>query len=131
MQTASQQNHSLDFPVQYIKGIGPRRAAALAYKGIQTVRDLLYYFPYDYLDLSKVESIGNLRRHNNSGKWISVIGKVETFDILGRPPKQRFVIILGDETGTIQLVFFRSIKYFKSAFSVGERLAISGKVTSF
>ncbi|MBI4811539.1 MAG: hypothetical protein HY800_08920, partial [Ignavibacteriales bacterium] len=39
-------------PVMFVKGIGPKRASVLAEQGIRTVRDLLYYFPYDYLDLS-------------------------------------------------------------------------------
>ncbi|MBI1803560.1 MAG: ATP-dependent DNA helicase RecG [Ignavibacteriae bacterium] len=121
----------LNLSIQYVKGIGPRRAEALAEHGISTVRDLLYYFPFDYIDLTRVEKIINLRREIDSGKWVTAIGKVRTFDLVGRPPKQRVVVILGDETGTIPLVFFRSIHFFKKYFSVGETLAVSGKVTSF
>lgn len=122
---------NVDTPVQFIKGIGPKRAEVLAEKGIGTVRDLLYYFPFDYLDLSNVGNISDLRRQINSGKWVTVIGTVRATATLGRPPHQRFVITLGDETGTIQLVFFRSINYFRGAFSEGELLAASGKVTGF
>lgn len=118
-------------PVQFVKGIGPRRASILKQLGIQTVRDLLYYFPYDYIDLSRTEKIGNLRRWVDSRDYVTVIGTVRTFDVVGRPPKQRFLIILGDDTGTVPLVFFKSINYFKKAFSVGETLAVSGKVTLF
>jgi len=117
--------------VQYIRGIGPKRAEVLAEKGIATVRDLLYYFPFDYLDLGNIEPIRNVRAEMNSGKWISVIGTVRAQAIIGRPPRQRFVMTLGDETGTIQLVFFRSINYFKAAYVQGETLAVSGKVTGF
>jgi ATP-dependent DNA helicase RecG len=122
-------NNDVDTPVQFIKGIGPKRAEVLSEKGIVTVRDLLYYFPFDYIDLSNVGSISDLRRQINSGKWVTVIGTVRAAATLGRPPRQRFVITLGDETGTIQLVFFRSINYFRGAFTEGERLAASGKVT--
>jgi ATP-dependent DNA helicase RecG len=118
-------------PIQYLKGIGPKRAAALAERGIQTVRDLLYYFPFDYLDLSNVEKIGAARRQADSGKWLTIIGRVRTFDLVGRPPRQRFVVVLEDETGTIPLVFFQSIRYFKTAFRPDEMLAVSGKVTGF
>ena len=48
-------------PIQYLKGIGPRRAEALAELGITTVRDLLFYFPYGYIDLSNVGSISGLK----------------------------------------------------------------------
>src|SRR5437870_3859458 len=108
----------LTLPVQYVKGIGPGRAAALAKREIHTVRDLLYYFPFDYLDLSITEKIGNLRRLIDSGKLITTIGKVRTFKTIGKPPRQRFVLILGDETGTIQLLFFRSVHFFKNAFRI-------------
>ena len=122
---------TLELPVQFVKGIGPKRSATLRERGISTVHDLLYYFPFDYIDLRNIEKIGNLRKHINSGTWLTVIGTVRTFDVIGRSPKQRFVIMLGDETGTIQLVFFRSVQYFKKAFEVGEMLAVSGKVTAF
>jgi ATP-dependent DNA helicase RecG len=121
----------LHTPVQYIKGIGPKRAQILAERGIRTVRDLLYYFPFGYLDLSTVEQIGRLRTRMGSGTWVTAIGKVLSFDLMGRPPRQRVVVVLGDETGTVQLVFFRSIHYFKSAFQAGETLAVSGKVTGY
>ncbi len=121
----------LETSVQYIKGIGPRRSAVLKALGIETVKELLYYFPRDYLDLSRVEKIGNLRRLMNSGQFVTVIGTVRTFDLAGRPPRQRFLVILTDETGTIPLVFFRSIHYFKKALTVGETVAVSGKVTDF
>src|SRR3989442_102889 len=121
----------LETPVQYIKGIGPKRSAVLRAFGIETVKELFYYFPRDYIDLSRVEKIISLRRLMNSGQFVTVLGRVRTFDIVGRPPKQRFVVILADETGTIPLVFFQSIHYFKKSFSVGETLAVSGKVTDF
>jgi len=125
------QERTLELPVQFVKGIGPKRSATLRERGISTVHDLLYYFPFDYIDLRNIEKIGNLKKHINSGKWLTVIGTVRTYDVIGRSPKQRFVIMLGDETGTIQLVFFRSVQYFKKAFEVGEMLAVSGKVTAF
>lgn len=119
----------LDVSIQYLKGIGPKRAAVLKSVGIETVRDLLYYFPYDYLDLSKVISIGCLKEHNE--QYVTIIGAVRTFGVIGRLPKQRFVIMLGDENGTVPLVFFGSSHYYKDAFTIGEMLAVSGKVTMF
>ncbi|MBI5476531.1 MAG: ATP-dependent DNA helicase RecG [Ignavibacteriales bacterium] len=121
----------LSYPVQYVKGIGPRRAQALAEQGVETVHDLLYYFPFDYIDLSKVEKIGNLERFADSDKWITTIGTVRSLDLIGRFPRQRFVITLGDETGIIKLIFFQSVNFFKKAFTEGELLAASGKITSF
>lgn len=121
----------LTSPVQYLKGIGPKRAAALKAAGLQTVRDLLYYFPRNYLDLSRVEKVNNLRRVADADQYVTVIGTVRTFDVVGRHPKQRFVVILGDESGTVQLVFFKSLQYFKKSFTVGDTLAVSGRVSIF
>ncbi|MBI4548348.1 MAG: ATP-dependent DNA helicase RecG [Ignavibacteriae bacterium] len=124
-------NKDLNTSIRYVKGIGPKRAKALKARGIETIHDLLYYFPYAYLDLSKVEKISNLRLIVNSGQWVTVIGTVRTFDLLGRPPRQRFVVVLGDDSGTVPIVFFQSVQYFKNAFKQGEMLAVSGKVTDF
>ncbi|TLY33045.1 MAG: ATP-dependent DNA helicase RecG, partial [Ignavibacteria bacterium] len=120
-----------DISVQYLGKVGPKRAAALAEHGLHTIRDLLYYFPFGYIDLTKVEKISSLKQFMDSGKWITAIGEVRAFDLIGRPPRQRFVVVLGDDTATIQLVFFGSIGFFKKAFSIGETLAVSGKVTGF
>jgi len=122
---------SLETPVQYVKGIGPKRSTALKRLGIHTVRDLLYYLPRDYLDLSRTETIANLRRVADSDQYVTAIGTVKTFDLVGRPPRQRFVVMLGDQTGTVPLIFFQSIRYFTKAFHVGETIAVSGKVTTF
>ena len=121
----------LKTPVQFIKGIGPKRAAALEQLGIHTVYDLLYYFPRKYLDLSRVEKVGALQGLINSDEWVSVVGTVRTFQMIGRPPKQRFSMILGDETGTIQIVFFQNANYFRNAFKIGDTLAVSGRVTDY
>lgn len=131
MAERTSQKKDLETPIQYIKGIGPRRAAVLKELGIHTVHDILYYFPRGYIDLSRVETIGDLRRQIGSGQPVTVIGTVRRLDLLGRPPKQRFVLTLGDTTGTVPLVFFRGVKYFKSAFTEGEALAVSGVIGSY
>lgn len=123
--------YDLKTPVQFIKGIGPKRAEAFANRGINTVHDLLYYFPFDYFDLTQVSEISSLRHLTDTAKRISVIGTIRAIDIAGRPPRRKCVITLGDATGTISLVFFQNANYFKSAFEVGEMLAVSGKLNFF
>ncbi len=131
MQNPHAESKSLESPIQFIKGIGPRRAGVLSEHGIRTVRDLLYYFPYGYIDMQSVEQIGNLKGVADSGKWITAIGKIHRVDLVGRPPRQRVILMLSDETGMVPLIFFRSVNYFKKAFAVGESIAVSGKVTRF
>ncbi|HLF14823.1 MAG TPA: ATP-dependent DNA helicase RecG [Bacteroidota bacterium] len=121
-------------PVRFLKGIGPKRAEVLAGHGIATVRDLLYYYPYGYLDLGRVETIGALRSHDygdRAGALRSTLGTVRTVELLGRPPRQRLVIVLEDGTGFLQLIFFEGINFLKRAFAAGDLLAASGRVTRF
>ncbi|MDI6779812.1 MAG: ATP-dependent DNA helicase RecG [Bacteroidota bacterium] len=118
-------------PVQFIKGIGPKRAEIFALHGIKTVRDLLYYFPFDYLNLTEISTIGSLRKMADTGKLVSVVGTVRAIDIVGRPPRRRCIIIIGDQTGTLPLLFFQNINYFKLAFQLGETIAVSGKINSY
>jgi len=131
MSSTARTAKDLDTSIQFVKGIGPKRAGVLAEQGIHTIRDLLYYFPFDYINLNRVRKIRDLRSEMDSGKWITVVGTLRSFDLVGRPPRQRLVATLADESGSISLIFFRSIHFFKKSFAVGETLAISGKVTSF
>ncbi len=121
----------LDTPVRFLKGIGPRRAEVLEAHGIGTVRDLLRYYPYGYLDLGSVESIGALRTPGRGDVPRSTLGTVRTVELLGRPPRQRLVIVLEDGTGTVQLLFFEGINFLKRAFAAGDMLAVSGRVSRF
>ncbi len=121
----------LNTPVQFIKGIGPKRAEAFSKKSINTVYDLIYYFPFDYLDLTEVSRISDLKKINDISKNVSVIGTVRSIDITGRPPKRQCIIILGDDSGVIPLVFFQNINYFKTAYKIGDTLAVSGKLNYF
>jgi ATP-dependent DNA helicase RecG len=121
----------LDTPVRFLKGIGPKRAEVLSGQGIETVRDLLYYFPYGYLDLGTVEPISALRGAGDGPALRSTVGTVRRVELLGRPPRQRLSVQIGDATGTLQLVFFEGVNFLKRAFEAGETLAVSGRVTMF
>ncbi len=121
----------LQTPVQFIKGIGPKRAEAFSKKSINTVYDLLYYFPFDYFDLTEVSKISDLKKISDLSKDVSIIGKVRSIDLTGRPPRRQCVIILGDDSGVIPLIFFQNINYFKTAYKVGDMLAVSGRLTYF
>ena len=122
---------SLDDPVQYVRGIGPKRAEALKEHGIARVYDLLYYFPYGYIDLGSALPVARLAGTIGSERWTTAVGTVRAVDLVGRPPRQRLIIILGDDSGTIPLIFFRSVSYFRKAFAPGDLLAVSGKVTAY
>jgi ATP-dependent DNA helicase RecG len=89
---------SLDRPVQFLKGVGPRRAESLAAMGILTARDLLYHIPRRYDDASTVQKIGRL----DVGMDATVVGRVRTKGIVPtRAGLRIFQAVLQDESGMI------------------------------
>lgn len=117
---------SLQTEIQFVKGVGPRRAEALAKVGIRTVADLLYYLPRRYLDRSVITPIGSLRSETE----VTVIGKVMGKGILkGKRP--RLEVMLGDGTGFIALIWFSGIRFLEKYFSKGEIYAATGTVSYF
>ncbi|HXF99385.1 MAG TPA: ATP-dependent DNA helicase RecG, partial [Bacteroidota bacterium] len=122
---------------------GERRAEMLAKYGIRSVHDLLFYVPRRYIDRTSVVKIAELRRaafrpslsledvSADVQKDYTVVGDVRSFSVFGTGAKSRFVLILGDETGTMQLVWFGGVNYWKKRFAVGEVIAASGRPTTF
>jgi ATP-dependent DNA helicase RecG len=126
--------------VQFLKGVGPRKAETLAGVGISTVGDLLFYVPRRYLDRTSVKTIAQLRSSQDMGELTpdaeirreaTVVGTVRSFRVLGGGRKARFVLILGDDTGSLQCVWFGGVHYWKTRFAVGDTLAVSGQPTWF
>ncbi|MEW5994166.1 MAG: ATP-dependent DNA helicase RecG [Candidatus Zixiibacteriota bacterium] len=116
----------LDSPLQYVKGVGPGRADVLAQQGLKTVKDLLFYFPRSYLDRSNIVPIANVKLDRTA----TIVGRVKAHGILkGR--KQRYEVILGDDTGAISLVWFRALRYWQTRIQKGQRWAATGPVTYF
>ncbi len=110
--------------ISKIGGIGKKREKVLEEHGINTIEDLLYYFPRRHLDRSAVTKIKNL----NKAKTASVIAKVEAFGEKPIRKKKIFQVIVTDGTGLLTLTWFNGIYYIRKLFKVGEYLAIHGKV---
>jgi len=133
--------HSLS--VQFVRGIGPKKAAVLAGAGIRSVEDLLLHVPRTYIDRTTVVSIAGLRaamardaltvdpgpggREGGARREYTVLGEVRSFRVAGFGAKSRFILVLADGSGSLQCVWFGGVHYWKKMFSVGETLAISGE----
>ncbi len=112
--------------VQYVRGVGEARAALLRSVNVHTVEDLLYYFPRRYLDRSTITPIAHLR----PGMSATVVARVESVQVVhGRRPRAEALV--GDATGFLHVVWFNRVEFLAKAFSPGEWVAFSGKVTSF
>ncbi|MDZ7722689.1 MAG: ATP-dependent DNA helicase RecG [candidate division KSB1 bacterium] len=118
--------YSLHQPIESLRSIGPKRAVVLQENGIRTIEDLLYYFPRRYLDRSTVTPIARLRE----GEEVTVAGRIIQKDFVkGR--KNRFVLVLKDDTSLLTCVWFSRLSYWQKIFTIGEWLAVSGKVKRF
>ncbi|MBN2102987.1 ATP-dependent DNA helicase RecG [bacterium] len=115
-----------DTSVQYIKGIGPKRAGLLHKIGIETVEDLLFYFPRRYLDRSNLIKIAQLKPDVSA----TIAGRIYSVDMVsGR--RKRLVVLVGDGSGFLSCVWFQAVQYVAKVFKAGDTVAFSGKVTVF
>ncbi len=116
----------LDSPLQFVKGVGPRKAEVLAKSGLETVSDMLRYFPRHYLDRTSVVSIGELKVDQSA----TIIGQVKAHGVL-HGKHRRYEVLLDDGTGSIALLWFRGVRYWERLFKKGQIFAATGVVTSF
>ncbi|MDZ4699164.1 MAG: ATP-dependent DNA helicase RecG [Rhodothermales bacterium] len=116
-------------PLQFVPGLGPRKAEVLADAGMHTVRDLLHYFPRRYLDRSTIVPIRQLDPTMGSA---TVVGRVVTMGTLPGGKVKRFELTLEDsEGGRLKCVWFQRVGWIGRVFKQGERVAFHGKVQAF
>jgi ATP-dependent DNA helicase RecG len=116
----------LEVPIEEVKGVGVRRGAALREAGILSVRDLLYHLPRRYLDRSRIAPIAHLPL----GREATLIGRVRQ----GRwipGSRSRFLLVVEDDSGELDCVWFQGGRYLQRSFAEGDLLALSGKVDRF
>ncbi|MGM5631348.1 ATP-dependent DNA helicase RecG [Apibacter raozihei] len=121
-------NLSLHSSLEYVNSIGPEKAILLKQLGLKTCEDLLYYFPFRYVDKSKIYTISQL---NSSAAEIQLKGKITSIQEVSYNKKKRIVAIFEDLTGTIELVWFQSSNWLIKSIPLHEEIVIYGKVTSF
>lgn len=119
----------LDQDIKFLPGVGPRRAELLKKElGLETFRDLIYYFPYKYIDRTKyytVAEIHALMPH------VQIRGKIVKAELAGHGPKQRLVGQFSDSTGTLELLWFQGIKWQKEQLRFNTMATIFGKPSEF
>lgn len=112
--------------IQYLKGVGPKKADLLAKLGIQTMFDLLTWYPRGYEDQSALTPIASL----HAGETATVSGSIMNLtEKQGRSRKMSILTALvGDGTGFLQIIWFNQ-KYLKRQLKIGCRLFVTGKTT--
>jgi len=112
-------------PLQYLKGVGPRRAADLAHAGLMTVEDLLSRFPARYEDRSRLQPMASLR----AGQTASVAGRVLSCGLRStrRPGFKIFEALISDDSGAIRSTWLNQ-PFLRDVFSAGQRVVLFGSV---
>ena len=121
--------HILDTDIKFLTGVGEVRAGLLNKElGIYTFRDMIHTYPFRYIDRSKVYNISEIVPGT---AYIQIRGTVTGISMAGTGRSQRLSIILKDSTGSIELVFFKGIKWVKDKISQGKEYFVFGKPTQF
>lgn len=119
----------LQTPISYLKGVGPNRAAILGSElGIHTYRDLLHLFPNRYLDKTHYYKIDQLQP---SGADIQVVGKIVHIKTVEQKRGKRLVANFVDETGQMELVWFRGHKWIREHLKLNEPYVVFGKTNRY
>ncbi|MCI2081601.1 MAG: ATP-dependent DNA helicase RecG [Bacteroidales bacterium] len=118
-----------DSDIKYLPGVGPARAKLLESElNVSTFRDLLYIFPFRYVDRSKFYRISEI---DGTLQYIQLRGKITDVAVAGQSRGRRLVATLEDGTGSIDLVFFQGLKWIAAKLKVGQEYVVFGKPSVF
>jgi len=120
----------LNSPVEYLKGVGPQRADVLKKElGIFTFGDLLFHFPFRYVDRTKIYKVNEV---NANTQYIQLRGVLKNMDTADSGKfRKRLIASLEDETGRIELVWFRNVKWIQQSLMEGKEYIVFGKPNLF
>ena len=113
-------------PVQFLKGVGPARAEIFSKLGVETVGDLLEYFPRDWNFLPEPVKINQMKPNHT----VTIVGMVESIDYQSFRRQPLFEALISDETGICRIVWFHG-GYLRNQLEPGQILLVSGKVTLY
>lgn len=119
----------LQTPIAYLKGVGPNRADSLQTElGIKTYQDLINHFPNRYIDKTQYYKINQLQRNSSD---IQIIGKIIHIKTVEQKNGKRLVAAFVDETGQIELVWFRGQKWIRENLQLNTPYVIFGRTNFF
>ena len=115
--------------IKYLSGVGPQRAAILNKElSVCSMHDLLYYFPYKYVDRSRLYYIHEI---DGNMPYIQLKGEILSFETFGEGRQRRLVAHFSDDTGVVDLVWFQGIKYLSGRYKTHTKYIVFGKPTIF
>lgn len=120
---------NLQTPIDYLKGVGPNRADLLRKElGIHTYQDLINLFPNRYLDRTQYYKINQLQPNASE---VQIVGKIIKFEEVAQKRGKRLVATFKDDTGSMELVWFRGQKWIRESLKLNTPYVIFGKTNLF
>ena len=115
--------------IKYLSGVGPQPASVLNKDlNIYTLHDLLYYFPYKYVDRSRIYYIHEI---DGTMPYIQLKGEILGFETIGEGRQRRLIAHFSDGTGIVDLVWFQGIKFLVGKYKVHQEYIVFGKPSVF
>lgn len=119
----------LDTEVQFLPGVGPRRAMLLQSElEVTTIGDLLHLYPFRFIDRTSIQQIADVRPDS---AFVQILGTVVSSNLTGKGQKQRLSVIVRDRSGEMELIFFKGIKYTYERLRPGSSYLFFGKPATF
>ena len=119
----------LNKDIKYLPGVGPKRAKLLMEElNITTYGDLLYYFPYKHVDRTRFYTIRDIQPGMSS---VQLKGRIKQFELAGKPGKRRLIGYFTDDTGVIELVWFKGISWIRKSYEINKEYVVFGKPSLF
>ena len=116
-------------PIEFVKGVGPARAELLTKElGISTYDDLLQYYPFRYEDRTRFYRINELE---DGMPMVQIAARIISFEVVGHKYKQRLVVHVADDTGTLELIWFKGASWIQKQLKSGVEYVIFGKPTRY
>lgn len=115
--------------IKYLVGVGPKRAELMQKElGLEIVKDLVYYFPYKYIDRTRMFKISEVSAELSH---IQLKGKILNYSMVQSGRRKRLVAMFSDGTGTIELVWFKGIAWVQKTYPPNTEFIIFGKPNQF
>lgn len=122
-------NNLLESPIEYLKGVGPVKGDLLKTElGIYTFNDLLMHFPYRYVDKTQFHRVRDITSKSDA---VQLRGVLRRLNEAGQGRARRLVGAFRDDSGMIELVWFKGIHFLKKSLTVGSEYVLYGKVNNF
>ena len=119
----------LDTKIEFLKGVGPKRSVLLNQElSIFSFSDLLTFFPFRYIDRTHFLKINQI---NNFDIDVQVIGVVKNINTIGVGRKKRLIVKFADDTGQVDLVFFKGVSWLLKSFLVNKKYLIFGRPSKY